>query len=102
MSQFEKNHEQCDGLKLQVIKRPYTALHVEDHLTYTKLEILQNTKTYGTSLAVQWLRFCASNAGGMGSIPGRGTKIPHVADTAKKKKKYKDLVLRGTALNGQY
>ena len=31
----------------------------------------------GTSLAVQWLRPCASNAGGVGSIPGWGTKISH-------------------------
>ena len=31
----------------------------------------------GTSLVVQWLRLCASDAGGTGSIPGRGTKIPH-------------------------
>ena len=31
----------------------------------------------GTSLAVQWLRLCVSTAGGTGSIPGRGTKIPH-------------------------
>ena len=31
----------------------------------------------GTSPVVQWLRLCASNAGGMGSIPGGGTKIPH-------------------------
>ena len=30
-----------------------------------------------TSLAVQRLRLPASNAGGVGSIPGRGTKIPH-------------------------
>ena len=37
----------------------------------------------GTSLVVQWLRFCPSNAGGMSSIPGWGTKILH----AKKKKK---------------
>ena len=29
----------------------------------------------GASLAVQWLRLHASTAGGMGSIPGRGTKI---------------------------
>ena len=29
----------------------------------------------GTSLAVQWLRFRTPNAGGMGSIPGPGTKI---------------------------
>ena len=33
----------------------------------------------GTSLAVQWLRLRASTAGGVGSIPGRGTKIPHTA-----------------------
>ena len=33
----------------------------------------------GTSLAVQRLRLCASNTGAMGSIPGRGTKIPHAA-----------------------
>ena len=31
----------------------------------------------GTSLAVQWLGICASNAGGASSIPGGGTKIPH-------------------------
>ena len=33
----------------------------------------------GTSLAVQWLRLCAFTAGGTGSIPGQGTKIPHAA-----------------------
>ena len=31
----------------------------------------------GTSLVVQWLRLGASDARGMGLIPGRGTKIPH-------------------------
>ena len=30
-----------------------------------------------TSLVVQWLRLCLSNAEGMGSIPGKGTKIPN-------------------------
>ena len=30
----------------------------------------------GTSLEVQWLGLHASTAGGMGSIPGQGTKIP--------------------------
>ena len=30
-----------------------------------------------TCLVVQWLRVWASNAGGAGLIPGRGTKIPH-------------------------
>ena len=33
----------------------------------------------GISLAVQWLRLCAPNAGGTGLIPGWGTKIPHAA-----------------------
>ena len=33
----------------------------------------------GTSLVVQWLRLHAPNGGGLGSIPGRGTRIPHTA-----------------------
>ena len=33
----------------------------------------------GVSQVVQWLRLHASTAGGMGSIPGLGTKIPHAA-----------------------
>ena len=36
-------------------------------------------KAIETSLAVQWLRLRASNTGGMGTIPGQGTKIPHAA-----------------------
>ena len=39
-----------------------------------------------TSLVVQWLRLCALNAEGLGSIPGQGTracmpqlKVPHAA-----------------------
>ena len=46
----------------------------------------------GNSLAVQWLRLCVSTAGGSGSIPGRGTKIPHATRCSppeKKKKKGK-------------
>ena len=41
----------------------------------------------GTSLAVQWLRFHASTAGGMGLIPGWGTKILHAAWHSQKIKK---------------
>ena len=29
---------------------------------------------------VQWLRLRASTAGGVGTIPGLGTKIPHAAE----------------------
>ena len=38
----------------------------------------------GNSLAVQWLGLGTFTAEGLGSVPGRGTKILHVA---KKKKK---------------
>ena len=41
----------------------------------------------GTSLAVQWLRIHASNAGGLGLIPGRGIKIPHAPQRGQKTKK---------------
>ena len=34
---------------------------------------------------VQWLKFQAPNAGGMGLIPGQGTKIPHAAGQIKTK-----------------
>ena len=35
--------------------------------------------SHRASLAIQWLRLCASSAGGTGSIPGRGTRIPHAS-----------------------
>ena len=42
----------------------------------------------GTSLVVQWLWLHAANAGGVGSIPGWGTKIPHpMRGVAQKKNK---------------
>jgi len=43
-----------------------------------------NNEARGPSLVVQWLRLHMSTAGGTGSIPGWGTKIPH--DTARKRK----------------
>ena len=36
-------------------------------------------QTPGTSLVVQWLRLHASPEGGLSSIPGQGTQIPHAA-----------------------
>ena len=41
-------------------------------------------KCSGTSLAIQWLRLHTSNVGGTGSIPGRGTKIPHATQRGQK------------------
>ena len=43
----------------------------------------------GMSLMVQWLGLCASTAGGVGSIPGQGTKILKAMQHGQKKKKTK-------------
>ena len=40
----------------------------------------------GNSLVVQWLGLHASTAGGMDSIPSRGTKFPQVSGPSQKKK----------------
>ena len=40
----------------------------------------------GTSLVVQWLRLHVSDAGGLGLIPGRGTKIPQAMQHGPKNK----------------
>ena len=60
----------------------------------TKKQCLQSSKK-GTSLVVQWLRLCVSNARGVGLIPGQGTKIPHAIQCGQKKKKKKYKALRG-------
>ena len=39
-------------------------------------------------MVVQWLGFCIPNAGGLGSIPGQGTR-PHMLQLKKRKKKTK-------------
>ena len=44
----------------------------------------------GTSLVVQWLRLCASNAGGVGLIPGWGAKLSHTVRCGKKKQNKKN------------
>ena len=51
-------------------------------------------RSNGTSLALQMLRLCASNAGDAGLIPGQGTKTPHAGQPKEKKKKERN-VLRG-------
>ena len=42
----------------------------------------------GTSFVVQWLRLCAPIAGGMSSIPGWETRIPHATGHDLKKKNF--------------
>ena len=48
----------------------------------------RNLENGGASLVVQWLRLHTPNAGGMGSIPGQGTRISHAAQHAKNRKGY--------------
>ena len=50
----------------------------------------------GNSPVVQWLGLSALTAGGPGSIPGPGTKIPQAMRCGKKKKKKK----RETVIEG--
>ena len=42
----------------------------------------------GTSLAAHWLRLRTSKAGGVGLIPGQGTKILHATLCSQKKKSH--------------
>ena len=74
-----------------------TALFEEyDQLILKSVQInkgLRIVKTLlkGSFLEVWWLRFHISNSGGMGSIPGQETRVPH--GTLEKKKKKKKILL---------
>ena len=60
---------------------------------YFYCEPFRNIKMFRRkSLAAQWLRLCASIAGGTGSIPGWGTKIPQAAQPKKKKKRERERI----------
>ena len=47
---------------------------------------LEGEAKLGASLEAQWLRLCASTAGGTSSISGRGTKSLHAARCGEKKR----------------
>ena len=47
----------------------------------------QETARGRASLVVQWLRLCAFSAGDVGSISGRGTKIPYASWCCQKKRR---------------
>ena len=51
---------------------------MEDLSEYVDWENLELKTSLGTALVVRWLRLCTSTTGDAGSIPGQGTKIPHV------------------------
>ena len=56
----------------------------------TRIQLCFKVSCNVTSLVIQWLGLHASTAGGKGSIPGRGPKIPQAGRHGKKKKKKKN------------
>ena len=58
---------------------PYSHPSLIPSLQEWEKERKSETSYYGTSLVVQWLNLHDSTAGGTGSNPRRGTKIPHTA-----------------------
>ncbi|KAJ8798631.1 hypothetical protein J1605_016434 [Eschrichtius robustus] len=47
------------------------------HSVRRRAQALPSQDSPETSLVIRWLRLYPSNAGGVGSTPGRETKIPH-------------------------
>ena len=79
-----------DGNEGDVVFALLGKLHIEDNGTSISVSTLlllrkKKKKDAGISLAVQWLRLYTSIAGGMGSVPGQGTKIPHASWCGPKK-----------------
>ena len=66
-------------------------LYYENYKTLMKENEGRNKWKGGNSPALQWLGLCAFTAEGMGSIPGRGTKIPQDMHQGQKLKKFKNL-----------
>ena len=55
--------------------------------TQPNTEVKSSKGEIKTSLAAQWLRLHTFTAGGVGSVPGGKTGIPHAMQHSKKKKK---------------
>ena len=49
-------------------------------ISYAVVQAKENPSFGETSLAVQWLRLCVSNAGGMRSIPSWGIEVLHAVE----------------------
>ena len=60
------------------------SLMVEKKLKNNISWYLKITYNFGNSPVVQWLGLCALTAEGLGSIPGRETKIPQAIQCGQK------------------
>ena len=61
----------------------------------TLKDVMHQKRFWGTFLEVQWLRLHAPNVGGMGLIPGQGTKILHAMWQHQKKGKKEKILKTG-------
>ena len=61
------------------IPAPLHAFSIQLAPTWSSRLSLKISPLLGTSLVVQWLRFCAPNAGGPSWFPGWRTKILHAS-----------------------
>ena len=64
--------------------------------------IFLQKRKLGTSLVVQWLRLCASTAGGAGLIPGQGSRIPYAVQCGPKINKSKENLTSFSPTNSQH
>ena len=63
-------------------------IHIHNNITPSKKKKIG----LGTSLAIQWLRLCASTARNRGSNPGQGTKILRGQKENKNKKEIERII----------
>ena len=61
-------------IPLKLIELPYDPSIPFLCIYLEKMKTLIKKDTRGTSLVVQWLRLHTPNTGGLGSIPGQGTR----------------------------
>ena len=62
--------------KYQCVSLPLLETNIWNCQSSYKLNLIRMIRPRNP-LVVQWLTLCASTARGLGSIPGRGTKILH-------------------------
>ena len=77
MHLIQKNHSLCEDLPCKGNSNEWKRCRGLLVFILTHWKCYLNNCLSGISLVVQWLRLHSFKAGGLGSIPGRGTKIPH-------------------------
>ena len=71
--------------KINIFLKEIRFVYTRD--SHWRKRVLDMDSQKGDFLAVQWLRLCAPNAEGMGSIPDWGAKTLHATWHGQKKKK---------------